>query len=128
MLPLRYPWLWLALGWLLVIGVCVGSLMPGDMLPTFSVRDKVLHAGSYFLLMTWFAGLYGRRYHAVIAAILLGLGIALDVVQGGTATRTFDPRDIVANALGILLGLVLSLWLLGGWCQWLERRLLAIRI
>ena len=126
MLPLRYPLLWLALGWLLVIGVCVGSLIPGDMLPTISIRDKLLHAGSYFLLMTWFAGLYRRRHHAVIAAVLLGLGIALDLIQGGTATRTFDLRDILANALGILLGLVLALWFLEGWCQRLERRLMAI--
>ena len=100
--------------------------MPADVLRTVSISDKVLHAGSYFLLMTWFAGLYGRRHHALIAAVLLGLGIGLDIAQGGTATRMFDPRDILANALGIFFGLALSLWLLAGWCQRLERRLFAV--
>ncbi|HLF10279.1 MAG TPA: VanZ family protein [Gammaproteobacteria bacterium] len=126
MLPLRYPWFWMCLGWLLVIGVCVGSLVPGDMLRTVSIGDKVLHAGSYFLLMVWFAGLYSRRRHVWIAVILLGLGIVLDAAQGGTATRTFDLRDIFAGGLGILFGLVLSFWLLEGWCQRLERLLFAV--
>jgi VanZ family protein len=123
---LRYPWLWLALGWALVIGVVAGTLMPAPLLRDLSLDDKLLHAGSYCLLMIWFAGLYRRARHVIIAAILLALGAALDVLQIGTATRSFDPRDIVANALGILLGLLLSLWLLEGWCQRLERRLLAI--
>jgi VanZ family protein len=124
-LPLRYPWLWMALGWLLVAGVVIGSLSPGDVVRTFPLHDKLLHAGSYFLLMVWFAGLYRRSRHIGIALVLLLLGTALDIAQGVTATRHFDVRDIAANATGILLGLVLSYWLLEGWCQWLERRLLS---
>ena len=125
MLPLRHPWLWLALGWLLVLTVIVGSLAPSPMLSAITIRDKALHAGSYFLLMVWFAGLYPRGRQAVVALVLLALGIALDVLQAGTATRTFDLHDILANALGILLGLILSLALLAGWCQRIERLLTA---
>jgi VanZ family protein len=124
-LNLRYPWLWVTLGWFLVLGVCVGSLVPGDRLPTVSISDKLVHAGSYFLLMIWFAGLYGRKHHTWIALVLVLLGIALDVAQTGTETRSFELRDILANFLGVLLGLGLSLWLLAGWCQRLEQRLLA---
>ena len=129
MLPLRYPWLWLALGWLLVLGVCVGSLLPAPVLRTMSlsVGDKLLHAGSYFLLMVWFAGLYPRGRHLWIALILLALGIALDIAQGRTRTRSFDLEDIAANGAGILFGLVLSVSLLAGWCGRLERRFSAGR-
>lgn len=126
MLPLRYPWFWLVLGWLLVIGVCVGSLLPAQALPAIKLSDKLLHAGSYFLLMLWFAGLYRRKHHPWIAAILLALGIILDVAQANTVTRMFDVRDIAANAAGIIAALLLSLWLLDGWCQRLEHRLFAV--
>lgn len=125
MLTLRYPWLWLALGWLLVVGVSVGSLVPGQVLRDVSVGDKTLHAGSYFLMMVWFAGLYRRKHHILIAVLLFALGVALDVAQSGTATRSFSLEDIAANGAGILCGLVLSLSLLAGWCQRLERRLFA---
>jgi VanZ family protein len=125
-LHLRYPRAWLAVGWLLLFGVCVGSLLPGDSLGEVGrINDKILHAGSYFLLMIWFAGLYPRRLHGVIAIVLLILGIALEFVQDTLASRYFDPRDIAANAAGVLLGLALSVSLLEGWCQRVERRLFA---
>lgn len=126
MLSLRYPWLWLALGWALVLFVVVGSLVPASVLRAITVSDKILHAGSYFLLMIWFAGLYKRNKHPWIALALLLLGIALDVLQLDTATRTFDLLDIAADAAGIALGLTLSMLLLEGWCQRLERGLKAL--
>jgi VanZ family protein len=125
LLPLRYPRLWVAVGWLLVAAVVVGSLVPGPALRAVSWNDKVTHAGSYFLLMVWFAGLYGRRRHIWIALGLLALGLALDSLQLTTKTRHFDLRDVAANGFGILAGLTLSVWLLEGWCQRIERLLLA---
>jgi VanZ family protein len=121
MLPLRYPWVWLALGWALVAAVCLGSLLPGPTVPDIGLSDKLQHAGSYFLLMVWFAGLYPRGRHVWIALVLFALGATLDVLQSGTATRMFDPRDVAANAAGILTALALSFWLLEGWIQRMER-------
>jgi VanZ family protein len=120
-LPLRFPWVWLTGGWLLVLGVIVGSLVPGELLRAITISDKVMHAGTYFVLMVWFAGLYRRQRFVPIAVGLFLLGIALDVAQGGTATRTFDLLDILADAVGVVIGLVVSLLLLGGWCQRIER-------
>lgn len=125
MLPLRYPWFWLALGWALVVGVVIGSLMPGSSVPDIRLSDKVLHAGSYFLLMVWFAGLYRRARHVWIALVLFGLGLTLDVLQSGTTSRTFDPLDVAANASGILVALAMSFWLLEGWCQRMEQWLVS---
>jgi hypothetical protein len=121
MLPLRYPWLWLAVGWALAAGVGIGSLIPGDALVDVSAFDKVLHAGSYFILMTWFAGVYEARRHVAIAIVLVAAGLGLDVVQTFTETRTFSMLDVLANCAGIAVGLVLA-WLgLSGWCLRLER-------
>src|SRR5690606_2477913 len=121
MVPLRYPWLWRLVGWLMIAGVIVGSLMPGQAIPKAVASDKLLHAGIYLLLMIWFAGLYRRSRHAWIAHGLMVLGLGLDLLQGMTSSRTFDLADVAANAAGILAALVLSYRLLEGWCQRMER-------
>jgi len=121
MVPLRYPWFWRLVGWLMIAAVVVGSLMPGHTLPKVIASDKLLHASVYFVLMIWFAGLYRRSRHAWIALGLMMLGLALDVLQGMTTSRTFDPLDIGANVGGILVALVLSYRLLEGWCQRMEQ-------
>ena len=125
MLPLRFPWLWLVVGWAMLVAVCVGSLVPGNEMPRFAVSDKLLHAGSYFFLMVWFAGLYERRRQALIAVLLIGLGAVLDIAQQGVSGRGFQLLDIAANGAGILVALGLSLWILAGWCQRIERYLFA---
>lgn len=127
MLPLRHPKLWSAFGWLLVAGVIVGSLLPGRTLDalSFSFNDKALHTGTYCVLTLWFTGLYRRSLYLAIGGVLLALGVGLDLLQGLTRTRSLDWRDMVANALGIGVGLLLAYYIVGGWCQRLERRLLS---
>lgn len=125
MLPLRFPKLWIALAWLLTAGVIVGSLLPGEVVAAIPIRDKLMHAGSYFVLMVAFAGLYRRGFYPLVAAVLLALGVSLDLLQRLTETRTFDWKDIAMNSLGVAVGFVLSWWLLGGWCQRVEQRLLS---
>lgn len=125
MLPLRFPKLWSALGWLLLAGVVVGSLIPGPVLKSLNVSDKLMHAGAYFVLMVWFGGLYRRGLYPVIALVLLALGLALDLLQNLTSTRTFDWLDVAMNSAGVAAGLALSLLALGGWCQRVEQRLLS---
>ena len=39
-----------------------------------------MHAGSYFVLMVWFAGFYGDALYPSIAIVLLALGIGLDLL------------------------------------------------
>lgn len=125
MLPLRFPKLWAALGWLLVAAVVVGSLIPGQILEVVDMNDKVMHAGAYFVLMVWFAGFYRRAIYPLIAAVLLALGLCLDLLQRLTETRSFDWYDVGMNSAGVLVGLMLSLLLVGGWCQRVEQRLLS---
>jgi hypothetical protein len=126
LLPLRFPKFWSALGWLLVITVIAGSLVPGPVInQVVDISDKVQHAAAYFLLMVWFAGFYRRPFYPVIAAVLVSLGISLDALQGLTQTRFFDWHDIAMNCAGVAVGFAVSLFLLGGWCQRVEQRLLS---
>jgi VanZ family protein len=123
--PLKYRRLWWMLGWLLVAGVCVGSLLPGRALEGVQIGDKWLHAGSYCLLMIWFGGLHARGPHFSGAVLLAGLGLALDVLQLGVPSRTFDWLDVAADAAGVLVGFALTRSVLAGWCLRVERLLLA---
>jgi hypothetical protein len=125
LLPLRFPKFWSVLGWLLVAGVVVGSLIPGPAVPSLGLSDKVMHAGAYFMLMVWFAGFYRRGLYPTIALVLLAFGIALDALQLLTETRSFDWYDVAMNSAGVGAGFALSLLLLGGWCQRVEERLLS---
>jgi hypothetical protein len=125
LLPLRFPKLWSAVGWVLLGAVIVGSLIPGPVLQELDVSDKVMHSGAYFTLMVWFAGFYRRELYPLIAAVLLALGMSLDLLQIMTETRSFDWFDVAMNAAGVGFGLALSLLLLGGWCQRVEQRLLS---
>jgi VanZ family protein len=121
MLPLRYPWLWWSLGWLLVAGVITGSLLPSVWMPDVAASDKVMHVVSYLVLMVWFSGLYRRDRHLVIAVLLFVLGFLLDFSQSASPYRVFDWRDVAANAGGILLGLLLSRFVFEGWCRRVEQ-------
>jgi hypothetical protein len=125
MLPLRYAWIWLVAGWALAVGVGIGSLLPGTALLGLSAHDKLLHAGSYFVLMIWFAGVYEPRRHVSIALVLMAAGFVLDALQSRIETRTFSGLDVLANGFGVLLGLALARLGLGGWCQRVERFLFA---
>ena len=121
MLELRFPWLWMGFGWLLVAAVCLGSLLPINNVDT-GLSDKWLHFASYFALTVWFCGLYATiGYYSIITAIVIAFGAVLDVAQGATGTRTFDLLDILANALGAVVGFVLVCLVLGGWCAKFER-------
>lgn len=126
MLPLRFPKLWAALGWVLVGAVVAGSLIPGPVVAeVVTLNDKLLHAGAYFVLMVWFAGFYRHSAYPIIATVLFALGLGLDLLQLLTDTRSFDWYDVAMNSAGVVLGFILSALLLGGWCQRIEQRLLS---
>ena len=125
MLPLRFPRLWAAFAWLLTASVIIGSLLPAPVVAAIPVRDKVLHAAAYFVLMVSFAGYYRRGLYPAVAAVLLVLGVSLELLQLLTPTRSGDWRDMAMNSAGVAVGFLLSWWLLGGWCQRVERRLLS---
>jgi hypothetical protein len=122
MYRLKFPRLWLALGWALVGLVVVGSLLPGKMLDDvdFLLSDKIQHALAYATITIWFAGIYqASSYRWLIPGLLL-MGVGLEYLQLQYFHRHFDTRDMLANGAGVISGLVLVRMGLGGWCAGLE--------
>lgn len=106
MRSLRFSRVWIAIGWLLVAGITTASLVTVPVeAPSFPFVDKILHLLVYLVVMGWFAQIWAsRRALAAHAAVLIALGIVLELVQGALSHRSADAVDAVANALGVVLG------------------------
>ncbi|HEV7610042.1 MAG TPA: VanZ family protein [Steroidobacteraceae bacterium] len=109
--------LWWALGALLVAAAIVICLVPGTELPeAFEWNDKLSHVAGHGAMAVYFAGLVPRRGWWKIFAFLLLLGISIECAQYYMhAGREGDPRDVLANAVGALFGLVLGRLGLARW-------------
>lgn len=120
-LPLRHPRVWLVIGWSMVALAMLVSLLPGEKLPSTGVNDKLEHMLAYTVLTVWFTGIYPRTRYAVIAIGLFLMGALLEWAQGAlNVGRESDFRDLIANVIGISIGISLALVWLGGWAQRIE--------
>lgn len=100
---------WHGVGWFGVASLLYLSLAPGPPEIGFEYGDKLTHALAYATLMYWWSQLLViARQRRWLAAGLIGLGIAIEYVQGWTGWRTFDYLDMLANAGGVLSGVVLA--------------------
>jgi VanZ family protein len=107
--------IWLVLGWCFVALTIYLSLTPTPPDVTLAAGDKPAHLLGYTALMLWFAQLHSTLvFKARVALTLVGLGIALEILQGLGGVRHAEVLDALANALGVGAGLLLSLTPLGG--------------
>jgi VanZ family protein len=102
---LRWRALWLALGWSIAAGIVWLSLTSSPPRLDFAQGDKLGHLAGYGTLMFWFCQIYGsRRARFAFALGFACMGVALEFLQRATGYRTFELLDMLANALGVLLG------------------------
>lgn len=123
MQPLRYAWLWLGGGIALAITIVVLSLLPGSQLPQVNLWDKFEHTAAYVALAGWFGGVVTPRNYLRLGFALLLLGVLIEFAQDIMGLgRTADIRDVFANVVGVVLGLVLAHLGVGRWMLEVERR------
>ncbi|MDX8378549.1 MAG: VanZ family protein [Gallionella sp.] len=103
---LNHHRVWLTVGGVLVVVIIYVSLMHNPPAPlTFNNVDKLEHALSYALLTLWFGQIYHlTRTRVLLMVSLVGLGVALEYVQGWSGYRNFDVMDMLADGVGVLLG------------------------
>lgn len=121
---LRHHKAWSALGWGFIALVVYLSLMraPTDVAPKMF---DVGHLLAYAWLMLWFGQIHRlARMRLLIGTLLCLLGIAIEFAQGLTGYRTFDPADMIMNAVGVGVGLLLAQTPLQNALDALERRVL----
>lgn len=77
---------------------------------SFGNSDKVFHLIAYFTLtICWLFSFYDKpslKYIIVIFCILFGIIIEI-TQQSLTSYRTGDYKDVLANTIGIILGLLI---------------------
>jgi VanZ family protein len=96
----------LAIGWGLVAAIVWLSVTPRP--PDLGIEhgDKLGHFAAYGAAMFWFAQLYPRlATRAAYAAGFIAMGVALEFVQRWLGYRSFEVLDMVADAIGVVLGL-----------------------
>jgi VanZ family protein len=101
----------------LAVYIC---LVPGPELPeAFHFNDKLSHLVGHGALAAYFTGLVARRSWWKIFIALLMFGVAIEFIQYFMhAGRHGDPRDVLANSCGALLGLTLGWIGLSRWTAW----------
>jgi VanZ family protein len=121
---LRYPWAWFAAGLVLAAAITVTSLMPASELPAIGMSDKLEHLLAYVALGFWFASLISRRDYLFLALALLAFGGAIEIAQGWMALgRQADLADLLADAIGSVIGIAIAMTPLGRWASALEGRI-----
>ena len=99
---------WWSLGVVLVMAALLVCLLP---VPEVAVplewNDKASHLVGHGVLALYFSGLVPRSRWWKIFVFLLLFGIAIEFAQYYMrAGREGDPRDVVANSAGAVLGLL----------------------
>ena len=126
--PRAWRLLWLG-GLVLVAAVVVVCLLPSRNLPSTGISDKLEHALAFAALALWFGGLAARRDHLFVLLALVALGGGIEIAQGLMGLgRMADVRDLLADLLGAVAGLLLALTPLGRWpamLDWGLRRVIA---
>lgn len=121
MLSLRFRRFWIVTSWTVVIAAFIVCLVPSSMLAPVSLSDKSEHGLGYTALTLWFCGLYPSHSYRRIALSLVGMGILIEILQGlMNLGRHAELLDVVADSVGIVLGLLLAKAGLRNWAQWLE--------
>jgi VanZ family protein len=98
--------------WLLaIVTVIIGSVLPSDSSPmqaldSLQINDKIEHVAAYTAL-AFLPALHERRRFVIVAALgAVALGVALEYVQRFTGWRDFEVGDMIADAIGVVFGLV----------------------
>jgi VanZ family protein len=125
-LRFRRLWFWVGLAFAaLVAYVC---LVPSKNLPNIHLWDKFEHALAFLMLAFWFGCVVVRRDILWVGLCLLAFGGLIELLQGWMSVgRSADPRDLLADGGGVMLGLLLVLSPLGSVPAWLEGRLFGVR-
>lgn len=125
---LRYRRLWFGVGLALAALITLICLLPVSQLPTVRIWDKLEHALAWVALGFWFGSVVVRRDIVWVGLALVALGGAIELLQGWMGFgRSADLDDLLADAVGILVGLLLVISPLGRVPFWLESRLSRVR-
>ena len=94
--------------WLCAVAAVSVSLVPTTGAQLFDLQDKVAHVVLYASLYFIAVQAYGSSFSLLLLAIMvIGFGLSLEIAQSMTSYRYGDIWDFVANSIGVI-----AVWLL----------------
>jgi len=128
MLSLRYARRWRTASIVLLLLVLAATLMPvvwlwsdrRQVIAWFFEFDKWLHGITFVCLAIWFSGQYPPRAYWRIGIGLIFFGLLIEASQRMVTYRSAELLDIVADAAGIAVGLIIAMAGAGGWSLRIE--------
>lgn len=135
MLPLQYAPRWRSASVVLLLAVLLAAISPAvwfwpdriQMALWLGSFDKWTHAVTFVVLTVWFAGQFRPRSYWRIATGLLGFGLLIEICQRMVSYRTAEWLDVVADVIGIIIGLAIAALGIGGWSLRVESWLISRR-
>lgn len=129
MLPLRYARRWQAAGIAVLVLVLGFALAPDVDMRDLGVMasDKWLHGVTFTFLTVWFSGQYGPRSYWRVALGMLAFGAFIELCQRLLTYRSAESLDLLADSVGVAVGLAIAAAGAGGWSLRLEDWLAARR-
>lgn len=117
---LRFFQLWLGLGLAACAVLIYLCLIPQPPQLNISHIDKFEHGLAFAVLGAWFAAILPRHYLWIFIA-LAALGGGIEVLQSLTAYRSGDVLDMLADVIGIIVGLACARAGLMRWLYHLDK-------
>ena len=117
---LRWAFFWRLTGVTLCAAVFVMALTPVAVRAPILISDKLIHAVVFLALTVWFSAVVPRGKLNWLALIMLGFGIVIELAQLTVSYRRAEFADLVADAVGIGLGLVVAMLGARHWARALE--------
>jgi VanZ family protein len=108
--PLRYPALWRAIGWLMLAVITVAMAMPAPEVElAIDHADKWVHVLAFATLGAWTAQIYPPSAALLWRGLgLLAFAASTELMQAVIPWRNADSGDLIADAIGVALGLALA--------------------
>lgn len=119
-MKLQLQWLWFMGGFGLLALIALLSLIPisDDIAPS---NDKLAHLGVYAFLSGWFSLLVVQRSTLLwIWGSLTSYGLLIEFLQNLTNYRSAEFTDVIANSIGITIGLIVYYSPLRDWFSYFD--------
>ena len=104
----RLRFLILLFGFIGIALAFVKSLVSGQNVPL----DKIIHFSGYFVLTVTFFFALRPRFFLLGMIGLICVGVGIEFLQKHTG-RSFDPKDMIANTTGVVVGGLVGLTIRG---------------
>jgi hypothetical protein len=121
-LPLRFWRFWAGVGWFGALLAIFLTVLPAGTVPV-EVGGRSQHLCGYFILASWFFGIYPRARYPLIGLGCFLFGGTMELLQHLSPTRHPALDDALTNGVGILAALCAAYAGLGGWAMRVEKLL-----